>query len=85
MDYKIEKKVPIPTQKGRRRGTSKYPFAEMNVGDSFTIPYDKNKDTYWTKQTSLKQSARRWALLNGKKWDFQTTKEEHTIRIWRIK
>lgn len=44
MNIKIEKDVPIP-QKNKSRYTE-YPFAEMNVGDSFfvEIPVGKRSD-----------------------------------------
>jgi len=34
--YKVEKKIPVPEYKAR--STSKYPFASMEVGDSFFVP-----------------------------------------------
>ena len=34
--YKVEKKIPLPTFKTRL--TSRYPFAEMEVNDSFFVP-----------------------------------------------
>jgi hypothetical protein len=33
MKYKIEKNVPIPEKKGRK----KYPFGDMEIGDSFVM------------------------------------------------
>ena len=35
MTFKIEKDVPMPTR--TRNGGSKYPFAEMQVNDSFFV------------------------------------------------
>jgi len=34
--YKIDKKLPMPTF--RTRTASRYPFADMEVGDSFLVP-----------------------------------------------
>lgn len=33
-EFKIEKNIPIAS----RAGKSKYPFAEMEIGDSFSVP-----------------------------------------------
>ena len=37
VDFKIEKNVPIPEHRGRKKGF-KYPWEEMQVGDSILIP-----------------------------------------------
>ena len=69
--YKIEKNVPIPGS------TSKYPFDELKeIGDSF-----------WWKVScqSIYNSAKYWARMNNKKWDFLTKRENGGTRIWRIK
>ena len=36
-EIKIRSDVPLPTPRGRGVRESKYPFAEMNVGDSFVV------------------------------------------------
>ena len=35
-EYKIEKNIPTPIN-ARSKGESKYPFAQMEVGDSFVM------------------------------------------------
>lgn len=35
-EFKIEKGIPVPAR-GRKEGTSKYPFSNLEVGDSFFI------------------------------------------------
>lgn len=37
-EYKVDKNVPLPENRGRRWGTSVYPFRDMEVGDSFFVP-----------------------------------------------
>lgn len=39
--FKIEKDVPLP--QGAGRGWRKYPFCDMEVGDSFLVPRDEVK------------------------------------------
>ena len=38
MTFKIEKGVPLTKQTNSRKGTTKYPFDAMQVGDSFSVP-----------------------------------------------
>jgi hypothetical protein len=70
MTITIEKNVPIP--KTHERGNKKYPFDEMDVGDSFTC------DT-----PNINNSVRFYAKRNeGKK--FTTRKVgEAQWRVWR--
>lgn len=35
--YAVDKDVPLPENRGRRWGTSVYPFRAMEVGDSFFV------------------------------------------------
>lgn len=79
MEYTIEKDIPLPdSQKGRRLT---YPFADMNVGDSFEFEGDSKK------RVSAVNSARSWALRQKNNWLFVTTlySKKGTVRIWRIK
>lgn len=41
MKYKIEHNVPLPTGRFKRPESSKYPFYDMEIGDSFAISSDK--------------------------------------------
>lgn len=72
---KIQKGIPIPATTAGRPG--KYPFAEMDIGDSFEL-----KDV--PKNTVL-NAARNWASRNNKKAKFTIRHENKTTRIWRIK
>lgn len=67
---KIDKGIPVPTE--TRVRASKYPLAEMEVGDSFFTEKD------------IKGMISRFAAKhNGKK--FVTRKEGDGIRVWRTK
>lgn len=65
---KIDKNIPIPNS------VNKYPFQDMEIGDSFyvssitTRKFSNYRDTKWTKY--------------GKK--FTAKKENDGVRIWRI-
>jgi hypothetical protein len=63
---KIEKSIPIP---------SRYPFGQMEVGDSFVIPPEMNRST-------VAVYAWRYAQQHGRK--FTTRKmPDGTYRCWR--
>jgi len=66
--FKIDRNIPPPHKK------SKYPFGDMNVGDSILIPYSK--------YATASVSARNFGKKNGMR--FTTRKSEGEARIWRI-
>lgn len=68
MSYKIEKDVPFPED-----STGQYPFADMEVGDSF-FAADKTA-------VQLSNAASHWRKRKG--WKFKTRTEEGGARIWR--
>lgn len=65
--FKIEKAVPIP------RGNAKYPFKEMQVGDSFFVPKDRVKNA--------QIAAYAWAKRNGVVLASRSV--DGGLRIWR--
>ncbi len=78
MAYEIEKGIPIPNQ--YRGGTKrKYPFNDMEVGDSFLVLCSKKRSK--NVSASLKGSTRR-----TKDMSFITRyiSTEGGVRIWRI-
>lgn len=71
--FKIEKNVALP----KHARTSKYPFADMEVGDSFANPD--------TTRTALYTAAYQWAKQDGNGKKFIVREEGKGARIWRIK
>ena len=72
---KIEKNIPIPP--GQR--SSRYPWKEMEVGDSFRI------DGFSRKQfNSLMTCGCTWAKRNNPSVKFIVRTENTGIRVWRI-
>lgn len=67
---KIDKKVKLPPPSDRE---GKYPWDQMNVGDSFSV--------------SNNPSIRACASYAGNKrgWRFTCRKEGRKIRVWRVK
>jgi len=71
MNIKIDKNVPIPETAGNG---AVYPFAEMEVGDSF---YVEGKTS-----NQLQNAASHWRKRKG--WKFATRTKEGGARIWRV-
>lgn len=69
--YQIEKDVPMPQDKRE----VKYPFAEMEVGDSFLAD---------CKQASVQNNARVFAKANPP-MKFKVRPEGDGARCWRVK
>lgn len=68
MKYEIEKDIPIPEVSGK--GRSKYPFPEMEVGDSI-----------FSDNVSIRQAAYAYARRKGKK--FVVRQVDGGYRVWR--
>lgn len=78
---KIEKGIEIPT---RRKSCCKYPFREMEIGDSFIVDELYSRET----MSLLSSHARNWKNRSPdcKHYLFSLRKVEgNKIRIWRIK
>jgi hypothetical protein len=71
--YQIEKGIPVPNL-GRKR---KYPFAEMEIGDSFLVPMGDGKNV-----NSLRISIRNLARFLAPK-RFAISIQEGGLRVWR--
>jgi hypothetical protein len=74
MDFKIDKSVPIPEKTVRR---AKYPFKNMEEGDSFFVPLPDGKSpsgVYASISTAK----------NRLKINLTTAREDGGIRVWRI-
>jgi hypothetical protein len=73
--YTIEKNIPMPPQEKREHAKRKYPFNQMEVGDSFLVGKENREKT-------------RIACFNEgvrKKKLFKVTKDlEGEIRCWRL-
>ena len=71
-DVKIDKGIPMPESKN----SSKYPWGELEIGDSFLAVGAKTI-------SSLTNSKRGAALRYGMEYITRTTPEG--IRVWRVK
>ncbi len=79
MTYEIKNNVPIPSRHGL-----KYPFAEMDVGDSFTVPADDPAAAVFKSGSSrVASGAHAWGNGNGAKFATRTN-EDKSVTVWRV-
>jgi hypothetical protein len=78
MKIKIETGVPVPTRATRK---SKYPFREMEVGNSFFV---NDKDEVNRTQQKLSAAAAMFCKKNPA-YKFKTQTFDTGVRIWRVK
>lgn len=72
--HKIEKGILPP--KGRNTNLAKYPFAEMDVNDSFVVTDIKERQV-------VRAAAYEFAKRHGKKFITRSVENDQT-RVWRI-
>jgi hypothetical protein len=85
--YKVEKNIEMPNPIWGGVVSHKYPFNDMEVGDSFAVKVDP------TTKLNYKQVACRCtsAIQQQKKrnpttdYAIRTLKDEKSIRVWRTK
>ena len=76
---KVEKNVPFPEVHTK----FKFPWAEMEVGDSVLIKTGK-KETVDMLKRKVKGSARYYGVKSGKKFRSLINREEDGVRVWRV-
>lgn len=74
---KIDKNIPFPARPTGRGQPPKYPWKQMEVGDSFYIDQDSNK--FRNSPNGCTRGLRK------KGWLFSIRKEGTGSRVWRIK
>lgn len=85
--FKIEKKVEMPAI--TRNVGSKYPFADMEVGDSFLVPLEYDEDGSPVEDTATLRKRMNGACSNAvrryKDEDrkFTARNVEGGVRVWR--
>lgn len=75
-DIKIETGIPLALD-GRDR--TKYPFAKMNIGDSFFIDNVHAGDKLYS---SISSASRGYGHRHNKK--FKQRRENNGVRVWRV-
>ena len=82
--YKIQKKVPIPTPKA---GIPIYPFADMDIGDSFSPLVGPRDDCARIRNSILGSVRHGRKRFPGRKFITRIVPKggEWEIRCWRVK
>ncbi len=85
-EFKIERGVEIPPS-GTGKHNMKYPFAEMEVGDSFFCSVNGVGMQRQTNISALRNAAKGFSLRHGIQLTARVVKEEQGagIHIWRVK
>lgn len=80
--YKVERNVPLPDPMLLGGGAPrKYPWLEMEVGDSFFVPCDA--ESIGRISVRLRSAAAKNLTLNGRK--FAGRRFADGVRVWRVK
>lgn len=79
--YAVEGGIPIPPiDKTRVKGLTKYPWPQMDVGDSVFFACNDGGKT----QNKIVASYKQWIARFNKPHRFSVRKVEGGIRVWRI-
>jgi hypothetical protein len=74
--YEIEKNIPVPPPRSR----STYPFADMEIDDSFFVPCEP--DAVRNTERRVSASAAQYGRRHSTK--YATRREEDGVRVWRV-
>jgi hypothetical protein len=80
MIYPIEDAVPIP-RSTRERDSSKYPFAQMKVGQSFAIPLGMEEAGLIEQR--IRTATYRYTKQEGGTVKFTVRALDNEVRVWR--
>lgn len=76
--YKVESGIPMPSRKAHN---AKFPFKEMQVGDSFLVPFDGEDEG--TVRSRIASNCTHQKRRIGRQ--YATRKVDGGIRVWRVK
>lgn len=82
--FKIEQNVPLPViPRGAPVAPVKYPWHELNIGDSFFVPLvDK---TIMSIRGSINIDLKKFTNQSGSKIKITTRAIDNGVRVWRLK
>ena len=79
--YKIDKGIPIPSFSSIT--APKYPWAEMQVGDSFIVRLN-GEDKIGNLQSRLSAGARNAGLKLKRRFITRSVEDKKAVRCWRF-
>lgn len=83
-EFKIEKNVPVPVS--YTKNNLKYPFDQMEVGDSFFIPFKEGQSNEEKRKITNAVSSSCFTYKRAKKLNditFATRMTKEGVRCWR--
>lgn len=82
--YPVETGIPLPPPyvRPRRVGLKKYPWPDMEVGDSFFVPFTPEEPGTWV-QNRVNASAVHWLKRYARTRRFTTRQMAGGLRCWR--
>ena len=81
---KVEKKVPMPSRKGKSWKEPRLPYPTMTVGDSFFVPLPSSAEERRVEYDRVKTLAQYYQSTR-RGWKYSLRTEGDGIRVWRIK
>ena len=83
MEYKIDKGVPLPGNNNPKN--SKYPWQDMEIGDSFSVPIDGVRGPQMV-AAAVSRGAQGAKAKYGHRYSVRTTEEngKKCVRVWRV-
>lgn len=79
--YEIKKGVEIPPRERKSGTKSKYPFAQMAIGDCFDVPISERGAA--KTQSAIHSASRAYGLMN-EPIRIRTHRLGDSIRVWRV-
>lgn len=79
----IEKGIPIPPKCSGKIGQFSYPFDDMEIGDSFAVPFGAESSRIQNKVSSAISMWKK-RTASGAKFSTRVLREEGIIRCWRV-
>ncbi len=82
--FEIEKGVPIPAARPAGKGgrDSKYPFRELETGDSFVVPINGDAAEARRLRVNLMTRCNKYGKSMGRR--FTTRLVPEGVRVWRV-
>lgn len=86
MSIVIERGIPMP-RAPKLSGKIVYPFGEMEVGDSFSVPLTGEQSSDGRTDKAYRRiscAAASWKRKNGRDFSTQIDRANSIVRCWRI-
>ena len=76
MSFEIDKDIPLPPLRRNRSPKPKYPFGDLEIGDSFLVPGPK--------VANVRNAMGYFRKIKDSSKTFCTRRVDGGIRVWRL-